>query len=216
MTETVVKSMLFSAPMVRAILADRKRETRRLAENATARTLAAATAEGKRALVWVRESFRVESNFDDAPPAALASTSFTELPVWHEAECGAPLKQTRSRWGNPFGRCRAGIHMPRWASRLTLAIEAVRLEPLQAIDDAGALAEGVIRYRREGKPLCGVEIERGQFFGEADAPRESYRLFWDHLHKDHPAARWEANPAVAVIRFYPIEQNIDAALRRGV
>src|SRR5690606_30090952 len=41
------------------------------------------------------------------------------------------------------GKTRVPIHMPRWASRLTLIVEAVRFEPLQAINEADAIREGV-------------------------------------------------------------------------
>lgn len=210
----VVKSFLFSAPMIRALLARRKLETRRLASNAGAAAIVAAFGGGARVLIWVREAFRLEENFDSAPPSALAATSFSELPVWHEADHGAPSKATRSRWDRPFGRLRPAIHMPRWASRLTLAVEAAGVAPLQTIDDAGALSEGVTRYRRDGRALCGIEVDRGRFIAEAETPRESFRLFWDHLHKDNPPARWEANPDVAAIRFRVHAENIDALIRR--
>jgi len=71
------------------------------------------------------------------------------------------------------GRWRPSIHMPRWASRLTLAVDAVRVERLHDIDDAGARAEGV-------------------------ADREAYRVLWCDI---NGAESWDANPWVWVVGF---------------
>jgi hypothetical protein len=71
------------------------------------------------------------------------------------------------------GRWRPSSHMPRWASRLTLAVEAVRVERLHDIDDAGARAEGV-------------------------ADREAYRALWCNI---SGAESWDANPWVWVVVF---------------
>ena len=85
---------------------------------------------------------------------------------------------------------RSPIYMPRWASRLTLEIQAVRVEQVQAISEADAIAEG-----------C-----RGQAFGdgpngsEGVLPLDQFQTLWDELN----AARgfpWAANPYVWVIEF---------------
>ncbi len=207
-------SLLFKGPMIRALMEGAKTETRRLAINARAARLAPGQ------LVWVRENFRLEDNWDSAPPSALAGTFFSEMPVWHEADCGAPAAKTRSQWDRPFGRLRPAIHMPRWASRLTLEIRGVRREPLQAIDDAGASAEGVRQLWNAplpggNEPRYGVECERGSWIAVAPSPREAYAQFWDGL---HPAAglRWADSPDVTVIAFAAHRQNINAMLaRRG-
>lgn len=68
---------------------------------------------------------------------------------------------------------RPSIHMPRWASRLTLAVESVRVERLHDIDDAGARREGV-------------------------ADREAYRALWESI---NGAESWDANPWVWVVGF---------------
>ncbi len=201
--------LIFSAPMVRALTMGAKTETRRLA----AMKRAAAIRPGS--LVWVREAFRLEDGFDAAGPKVMESTSFTEMPVWHEADCGAPdPKRTRSRWGRAFGRCRSPIHMPRWASRLTLRVIEARIEPLHAIDDAGAAAEGITRLPWDiaGAARYGAELERGAWTAVAPSPRESYALFWDELHGRSDGARWGANPTVVVIRFEVIAKNIAAVL----
>lgn len=71
------------------------------------------------------------------------------------------------------GRWRPSIHMPRWASRLTLAVESVRVERLHDIDDAGARREGV-------------------------ADREAFRALWCNI---NGARSWDVNPWVWVVEF---------------
>ena len=75
------------------------------------------------------------------------------------------------------------IHMPRWASRLTLTVTAVRVERLQDISEADAEAEGVV--------VEGPNVGRRLY-------RHGYRLLWGSLHG--PRA-WDANPWVAAISF---------------
>ena len=201
-------SLQFKAAMIRALIAGAKTETRRLAVNARA----AALRPGQ--LVWVREAFRLEDNWDPAPPSALLGTSFREMPVWHEADCGAPSAKTRSRWDRPFGRLRAAIHMPRWASRLTLEIRQARQEALQAIDDAGALAEGVARlWDVKDEARFGVEIERGSWIAVAPSARQSYAAFWDGLHGAR-GQRWADDPRVTVVAFTVHPLQIDALHKR--
>lgn len=94
-------------------------------------------------------------------------------------------------WG--FKR-RPSIHMPRWASRLTLEVVDVRVERLQEISEEDAIAEG-IRFDEKWE---GYGIDGGRFFHCTD-PRISYADLWDSINgKRSP---WESNPWVWVIEF---------------
>jgi hypothetical protein len=78
--------------------------------------------------------------------------------------------------------------MPRWACRLTLAVKAVRVERLQDISEADAIAEGCCtRTYRDGR-------------GHEDA-RLDFKRLWDSINgKRHP---WASNPWVWVVEFEP-------------
>ena len=97
----------------------------------------------------------------------------------------------------------SSIHMPRWASRLTLEIKDVRVERLQAISEADAIAEGVeCEVYERGVPISGCwwnyqsRCWSGAF---PDEPRGSFRTLWDSINgKTHP---WSANPLVWVVEF---------------
>ncbi len=90
---------------------------------------------------------------------------------------------------------RPSIHMPRAASRITLEITGVRVERLQNLSEADAIAEGI------DKTAAGFWSTYGQ--SDADgtySPRLSYQCLWDGLN----AARgcgWDANPWVWVVEF---------------
>jgi hypothetical protein len=92
------------------------------------------------------------------------------------------------------------IHMPRWASRITLEVTGVRVERLQDISEADAAAEGVESLRNEG--------EYWKHYLESTAScdaliclsaRESFRTLWDSLAA--LGADWQANPWVWVVEF---------------
>ncbi|EMY3673511.1 TPA: hypothetical protein L5W43_000335 [Pseudomonas aeruginosa] len=78
------------------------------------------------------------------------------------------------------GRGRPSIHMPRWASRILLEITAVRVERLQDISDPGALAEGVSHS----------EMHSG------DSLVDVFARLWESTGGD-----WAANPWVWVVEF---------------
>lgn len=85
----------------------------------------------------------------------------------------------------PDGTCRPSIHMPRWASRITLEITAVRVERLNDISEEDAKAEGVAPSQHIITP-----------------PEALYRVgflkLWQSI---YGAESWSANPWVWVIDF---------------
>lgn len=85
----------------------------------------------------------------------------------------------------------AGIHMPRWASRIDLTITAVRVERIQDISDDDVMAEG-------------VQVDShflNNFFtlhSEAVSAKDAYRKQWA---TQYGGTSWEVNPWVWVIEF---------------
>ncbi len=113
----------------------------------------------------------------------------------------ANSKEASERWVDLYGyRGKRGanvapIHMPRWASRLTLTVTDVRVQRLQEISEADAEVEGV---ELAVFPDWPVTTFRG-----------AYRGLWESLHG--PGA-WAENPWVAAITFTIECRNIDAVL----
>lgn len=84
---------------------------------------------------------------------------------------------------------RPSIHMPRWASRILLEVTEVRVERLQDISEADALAEGV------------AEFARGALSPEGQAhlsPSEQFRYLWESV---NGPGSWDANPWVWCVSF---------------
>jgi len=83
---------------------------------------------------------------------------------------------------NSSVRQRPGIHMPRWASRITLEVTGVRVERLQAISRGDAMAEGC--------PFPNM--------AQGPDPRQWYADLWNSI---HGAGSWAENPWVWVMKF---------------
>lgn len=99
---------------------------------------------------------------------------------------------------------RPSIHMPRWASRLTLTVTDVRVQRLQDISDADAVAEGCVWYDRlEGFTPCPWPND-GRFFGSAAVA--SFASLWNSI---HGLEAWDANPWVVALTFTVCKGNID-------
>lgn len=83
--------------------------------------------------------------------------------------------------------------MPRWASRITLEIESVRVERLQNITEEDAKAEGV-----GDSMLCGC-LDNGT---SSCSPRCEFKALWDRTHDaTGGAGSWFINPFVVVTKF---------------
>lgn len=88
------------------------------------------------------------------------------------------------------------IHMPRWASRITLRITDVRVERLQDIGEADARAEGC-PFDHEGNQYEPPAADPWQGYGRA-----SFSLLWSKI---NGGASWDANPWVWVVAFERVE-----------
>lgn len=186
------RPIIFSAPMVRAILAGRKTMTRRLLRKAGTHNGEAVNYNspyrkmhsGDR--LWVRENLRVVSEGIEyaADDTLLAET---------EAEWSDRAAELWNRYAHDYGpdlhpTLIPSIHMPRWASRITLEVTAIKVERLQDISEEDAEAEGVdpVVAGRTGwsEPIL--------------THRTGFVRIWNELHGD---GAWLANPEVVAISF---------------
>ncbi|MBN6728746.1 hypothetical protein [Burkholderia multivorans] len=209
----IERPILFSGQMVRAILEGRKTQTRRIAKDVVAAHVV--TGEALRDLdsagprvrcphgargdrLWVRETWQGPLIEDHERDAYLESRTDFHTPKYCEyaADGGAAPKfvtfddELVQRW-------RPSIHMPRWASRITLEITSVRVERLQSISEPDARAEGVTIEERHMHGYCAGAYRPPSI--------RAFHDLWDSLN----AARghgWDVNPWVWVVEFRRIEK----------
>jgi hypothetical protein len=106
---------------------------------------------------------------------------------------------TEKREAGEGGRWRPSTQLPRWASRLTYIVKDVRVQRVQDITEADAVAEGC-------DAVLALTIKRPNGAHPGN-PRECYCDLWDELHG--PGA-WDRNDWVAAITFDVVARNIDA------
>lgn len=208
------RPILFSSEMVRAILDGRKTQTRRIAKGVVA--VHAVTGEALRELdsagprvvcpygtsgdrLWVRETAACGYR-SEQPPHEIgrigvdykAGGSF-ERKYTLDRRDDYPWFPSRSHNVDGLIRWAPAIHMPRWASRITLEVTGVRVELLQDISEADAQAEG-----------CSLECmtPTGDDSGSAIYGPGGYRALWESI---NGSDSWAANPWVWVVEFRRIE-----------
>lgn len=147
--------------------------------------------------LYVREAWRAEHCYDPIPPRDIDP----RCPVFYEADRSDDLKSN-------LGRFRQGMHMPKWASRITLIVNTVRVQRLQAISERDAISEGC-RPFFDHENTCQVKQPNG---GEMEmAPLrgsvEQFQPLWDSINADRGFG-WDQNPWVAAYTFTPIFKNI--------
>ncbi len=208
------KPILFSAPMVRAILDGSKNQTRRIMKpqadddghvtvGEIGTSLGVAYLRGERggqclrvpcpygfpgSRLWVRETCRAEelpSGLDGV--RYLADDCF--IPI-ENTEAASDAWLSLAAYGQRLSghqKCRkvSAIHMPRWASRITLEITGIRVERLQDINEADAIAEGI-----DPKFPPDEQV--------ANAARMRYADIWESI---NGPGSWAANPWVWVVEF---------------
>ena len=182
--------ILFSAPMVRAILDGRKTQTRRVAKlNSSGRAACPYGKPGDR--LWVRETTIISpKNWNDDP-------DFNRI----DNECCKRIVQYLATDPNTEGADDYGlkktpsIFMPRWASRILLEITGVRVERLQDISECDAKAEGSYVCDYFGRRLLDQSSNQGCY-------EWGYRSIWESL---NGPGSWDLNPFVWVVEFKVLE-----------
>jgi len=216
--------ILFSAPMVRATRDGRKSQTRRVVQRTALDWLQSAgftpeyVAARENGLspygyagdrLWVKETFiaygRWETRFNEKKGRDewhfIDMTRECERAYQYAADDpNVPLAENRGAL--PGWHRQPSIFMPRAASRITLEVTDVRIERLNSISEADAIAEGIERHYSGWRPYTTM-------FYEADGvtpanylrdPRESYRQLWDSLNAERGFG-WQTNPWVWVVEF---------------
>lgn len=90
------------------------------------------------------------------------------------------------------------IHMPRWASRITLEVTKVRVERVQEIDEADSMAEGIKKLTGQFEGCYVFADNPGAMSGTT--AKECYQRLWDAINAKRGFG-WDANPWVWVIEF---------------
>jgi len=234
------RPILFSAPMVRAILEGRKTVTRRVVkpqpELLTVSNDVPFGKAGHRSSIgwawrgeqlgqlgkegflarcpygqpgdrlWVRESFW--KNEDGFKPTLLLGAKATQ-----QVEYDASLNDLDREELRQFQyKRKPSIHMPRWASRITLEVTGMRVERLQDITSDQILAEGVqIPTTPEGSALIDISTKHGPAFflpalngnSTDDLLRAHWAALWVAI---NGIDSWNTNPWVWVVEFKRIQQ----------
>lgn len=218
------RPILFSAPMVRAILAGKKSQTRRIVK---AEHLAEAedwvfdpnrgewesgewsSGQGVGAHVeyvrcpygvpgdrlWVRETFGASVDWPDA-------LTLPEYEGGHDPDrllyrADEPRNLTK-HYGIPWDRVtwRPSIFMPRWASRITLEVTDVRVERLNGITEEDAEREGISRTGQYFDGAAHGVKGTPRAFASA---RDAFVDLWESINA--PRVTWASNPWVWVVSF---------------
>lgn len=124
--------------------------------------------------LWVRENWRTYASLDHVKPSKIGQGAGIEYPAGGSNVIG---KDTL----HAMGKLRPSIFLPRWASRILLELTEIRVERLQDISEEDAKAEGVVATL-----TC----------------RTEYRDLWESI---NGAGSWDKNPFVWVIEFRRVQ-----------
>jgi hypothetical protein len=198
------RGILFSAPMILALLAGRKAMTRRYAwrtrngdDAESFPTIWQKVRPGDR--LWVRENLYRGQTTTAWCYAADQRLIADDWPDWKVANFTDWARQRERPNVN-------SIHMPRWASRLTLTVTATKMEPAQAITAADAVMEGIAPLPQQdaADPSAWWESAPGE--NQARTAAASFAKLWQVL---HGRDSWNLNPEVVAMSFTVEQRNID-------
>lgn len=207
------KPILFSTPMVQAIMDGRKTQTRRIIKGTALKWLTEGEFnpefvalpenyfspygyEGD--ILWVRETFfelvhpETSKPYDPSRYMYLASYNpETDGEVyWDDGDGGITLNKD----GSAKSPWKPSIHMPREACRIILEISNIRIERAQDISEQDAMSEGTFKMESVGE-IGYYNNKRG---GSRETAKESFMVLWKQINGEES---WNKNPFVWVITF---------------
>lgn len=195
-----VRPIIFSAPMILSLVGGRKTQTRRLASS----SLLAKCQPGDR--LWVREAWKYQHDPDIWMCIEYLADGARIKPIISDDNQGGRFEamcDAIENGGKNPGR--PSIHMPRWASRMTLMVTEVRFQRIQDISEADARAEGCDCLGRDAEgEWWHVPFVDGSG-GHSGA--DSFRALWSHI--NGPGA-WHDNPEIVALTFTVHHHNIDS------
>lgn len=220
-TQTKERPILFSTPMVRAILAGTKTVTRRVMKpqpsegwQHTGKLIEIHDMSKENPLDHVMGLGFCNADGDEgyACPYGKPGENLWIKESWchwdadrrEPAACWYRTDTLPSdfplRWKGPR-------YMPRWASRLTLEITGIRVERVQAIDKLDALAEGIEGERviRGTMNTSDGKVRTGEWID--GTARDGFRNAWDAINGRRPGCAWRDNAWVWVVEFRRVEGN---------
>lgn len=208
--------ILFSAPMICAILSGAKTQTRRAGK-------VQSDSFTELGIHYIRHATKgeiIQATYRAYPKGGTARWAICECPygipgdrLWVRETWGVEANDMERRavryradGVGLLGDWRPSIYMPRWASRLTLEIVSVRVERVQDISEADAVAEGIEQFP-DGSWRDYIASKPA--YNQCDTARDSYRTLWDSINgqprQGKPDVSWAANPWVWVIEFRKVE-----------
>lgn len=177
------RPILFSASMVRCLLAGTKTQTRRIIKP-------------QHLAFFNQDAAAMLSDWNERPlPYGQPGDRLWVRETFGHFECNQHFKPGCNVYYRADGNClelepwRPSIHMPRHASRITLEVTGVRVETLQDIDLADALAEGISDTGALILDSAG---------NEQGGPIAEYAVLWESI---NGPGSWDANPWVWAIEF---------------
>lgn len=181
------KPIIFSAPMVRAILDGRKSQTRRVLKPRG--KLQPSLVDGTWSDEYVLDPGNAEWLARDVPYAVgdvLWVRETWQIPPLCDIQYRATDTNRIGHWNPDRGSWRSPIHMPRAYSRISLKVTGIKVERLQDISRDDVIAEGITE--RDGAPL--TDCVAGW--------HEPFAALWESI---HGPGSWEQNPWVVAISF---------------
>jgi hypothetical protein len=145
--------------------------------------------------LWVRETWRPQPATDRGYTPDSGDVWVTYAADGCERLFGDAV--IGDAWTMPMAAARGNvppIHMPRWASRLTLEITSVRVERLQSISEEDARAEGIAHT-----PFSAIGAQSGYGPSMRTTAVQAFAELWDEINGKR--APWSSNPWVWAISF---------------